>query len=124
MVSFALTLRNLVRAVRGLWRDPERRGLVVLALSTLATGTTFYTVVEHWSVVDSLYFSVTTLTTVGLGDFVPTTTGAKLFTIVYVLVGIGILVALVTALGEALIAQRSSASKIRLAPGTSRSDGD
>jgi hypothetical protein len=41
--------------------------------------------------VDALYFSVVTLTTVGYGDFAPQTDLGKLFTAVYVRLGIGIL---------------------------------
>lgn len=45
---------------------------------------------------DSLYFSVMTLLTVGYGDFVPTTPGSKAFTILYVIIGAGILVGFIT----------------------------
>ena len=48
--------------------------------------------------VDAVYFSVVTLTTVGYGDFAPQTDVGKLFTAVYVLVGIGILLTFVTPL--------------------------
>jgi voltage-gated potassium channel len=50
-----------------------------------------YSTVEGWSVVDAFYFSVTTLTTVGLGDLAPTTTMGKLFTVVYIFAGLGII---------------------------------
>ena len=43
-----------------------------------------------------LYFSVVTLTTVGYGDFAPQTDVGKLFAAVYVVVGVGILLAFVT----------------------------
>jgi voltage-gated potassium channel len=56
--------------------------------------------VEKWSVVDALYFSVTTLTTVGLGDLAPTTTLGKLFTIVYIFVGIGLIAGFITTLAK------------------------
>lgn len=49
---------------------------------------------EGWNLIDSLYFSVITLATVGYGDFVPTTPIARLFTILYVINGISILLAL------------------------------
>ena len=45
----------------------------------------------QFAIVDALYFSVTTLTTVGLGDLAPTTTIGKLFTIVYIFSGLGLL---------------------------------
>src|ERR687894_2137098 len=81
-------LRTLVR----LWRrDPDFRTLVILVIFTLMTGTIFYSLQEGWSLVDALYFSVTTLTTVGLGDLSPATTIGKLFTIVYIFSGIGLL---------------------------------
>ena len=46
---------------------------------------------------DSLYFSVTTLTTVGYGDLVPTNDTSKLFTLIYILAGVGILLGFVNA---------------------------
>ncbi len=39
---------------------------------------------------DAFYFSVTTLTTVGLGDLSPTTTFSKLFTVVYIFAGLSL----------------------------------
>jgi voltage-gated potassium channel Kch len=64
----------------------------------IVSGTGFYSTVEGLRVVDALYFSVITLTTVGYGDFAPKTDAGKLFTAAYVLVGIGILLAFVTTL--------------------------
>ncbi len=46
---------------------------------------------------DALYFSVTTLTTVGLGDFTPQTAVGKAFTIVYVLAGVSVILAFANA---------------------------
>jgi Ion channel len=40
--------------------------------------------------VDAFYFSVTTLTTVGLGDLSPTTTLGKLFTVIYIFAGLSL----------------------------------
>lgn len=65
--------------------------LASLAAATLGTGTVFYHFIENWGWIDSLYFSVITLTTVGYGDFTPTTQLSKIFTIVYVMIGISIM---------------------------------
>jgi hypothetical protein len=48
-------------------------------------------VVEGWNLLDSLYFCVITLTTIGYGDFSPKTDPGKLFTIMYAFTGIGLL---------------------------------
>ena len=46
---------------------------------------------DDWSWVDSFYFSVVAVTTVGFGDFAPTTDASKLFAVFYILVGISII---------------------------------
>jgi len=43
---------------------------------------------EPWSVVDSLYFSMVTMSTVGFGDLAPTRATSKVFTCCYIMVGI------------------------------------
>jgi voltage-gated potassium channel len=75
-------------------RDPDSRPAILWALSTLLIGTLFYHWAEGWSYLDSLYFCVVSLGTVGYGDLTPTTPTAKLFTIVYLINGIVILLAL------------------------------
>lgn len=91
-------LRLPLQAVAAMARDPEERGPLLLVLSLLIVGTAFYTVVEGWGVIDAVYFSAMSLATVGYGDVVPETAVGKLFTVVYVLAGIGILVSFFTAL--------------------------
>ncbi len=103
MIAFLLTLTRFFRAMwRGL-KDPEFRGLFALTAVLMVTGTLFYRGVEGWSVLDSLYFSVTTLTTVGYGDLAPTTPAAKVFTIVYL-----VLVVFVGRLASHVLEARSS----------------
>ena len=47
-----------------------------------------YHFLEGWDWIDSAYFATSTIATVGYGDMVPTTPISKLFTIVYILVGV------------------------------------
>ena len=65
--------------------------LTVSAFLLLALGTVVYHFLEDWSWVDSLYFSVVAVTTVGFGDLSPSTDGSKLFTVVYILLGITVI---------------------------------
>ena len=79
--------RSLGRA----WRTSQDfRVLVRLVVLLLLGGTAFYSLVEDWNPLDALYFSVTTLTTVGFGDLAPQTALGKLFTVLYIFVGLGI----------------------------------
>lgn len=96
MIPFLLVFVAFVRILRNALKDPAFRGLAGSVAIVLAVGTSFYAVVEDWGVLDSLYFSVVTLTTVGFGDFVPETALAKAFTILYIFVGLGFLMAFVT----------------------------
>ena len=52
---------------------------------------------------DAVYFSVMTVATVGYGDFSPHTTLGKMFTIFYVLCGLGLFVAAATAVADSVL---------------------
>jgi voltage-gated potassium channel len=59
---------------------------VVLILLTI--GTFFYSIVEGWSTIDSLYMSAISLSTRGYGDLHPVTVAGKIFTIFYLFIGV------------------------------------
>ncbi len=63
----------------------------VTVILLLSLGTIFFHGAENWSYLDSFYFSTMTLTTIGYGDFVPTTPLTKIFTSFYSLLGVGIM---------------------------------
>jgi voltage-gated potassium channel len=88
-------LKRFAGALRRGWSESEFRGLLYMVTVTVGTGMVFYHAVESWGWIDSLYFTVITLTTIGYGDLSPTTPGSKLFTVVLVLVGIGLLVSFI-----------------------------
>jgi len=79
------------RAILNFLADKQYRDLLITSLIILAIGTFVYRYLEGWGYVDSLYFSVITLTTVGYGDFSPQTTGGKIFTIFYIFIGLGMI---------------------------------
>lgn len=88
----------LFRGFRNTLRDEEVQGLLFLVLVLLGVGTVVYHFTEGWSWFDSFYFSVITLTTIGYGDMVPTHFLSRVFTIVYVFSGIGLILVFVNTL--------------------------
>eukprot|EP00521_Asterionellopsis_glacialis_P009106 CAMPEP_0195286076 /NCGR_PEP_ID=MMETSP0707-20130614/3670_1 /TAXON_ID=33640 /ORGANISM="Asterionellopsis glacialis, Strain CCMP134" /LENGTH=366 /DNA_ID=CAMNT_0040345669 /DNA_START=156 /DNA_END=1253 /DNA_ORIENTATION=+ len=67
---------------------------------------------ERWSIIDSLYFCVTTFTTVGYGDLTPTTQAGKFFTCGFGLGGIAFLGAALYSLGAKLVQAELDAVKL------------
>ena len=96
--------------LRRMASEPEGKVLVISLVAMLALGTVVYSVLEGWSPLDALYFSTVTLATVGFGDLTPTTDPAKLFTIGYIITGIGILAAFATEITKQRRAVRTEGS--------------
>ena len=107
MISFFLSLTRLLVAIRhGIQKDDEFRALLLILLMMLVGATLFYWRIEGWSIIDSVYFSVMTMSTIGYGDLVPTSVFSKLFTIIFALLSIGVFVAVVSKLVKIILAQR------------------
>ncbi|MDB1087393.1 potassium channel family protein [Streptomyces sp. ACA25] len=104
MVGLIVVAARMAVSVRRAWADPAFRGAVVTLLTLVITATAFYALHEGWSVIDSLYFSVTTGLTIGYGDLVPTTTASKIFTMLYAVSAVGLFVALGSLLARATMA--------------------
>ena len=103
----ALGFLNRLRRAQ---HDPEFRSIALMVLALLVAGTAFYTNVEGWEPLDALYFSVITLATVGYGDIVPRTAAGKIFTMVYLMLGIGLIVAFADRLVREKPASRDTAA--------------
>lgn len=67
--------------------------LVGLLLSTVGLGTVFFHFVEGWGWIDSYFFTVVTLSTVGYGNLVPATAVGKIGATVLIFTGLGIFAA-------------------------------
>lgn len=104
MSSLILTLFRFFKGVRGAWTMPDFRSVLALVVMTLASGTIFFHQVEGWSWIDAFYFSVTTMSTVGYGDLAPKSDLGKLFTTIYIVVAVGLFVALVSFLADGMLA--------------------
>jgi hypothetical protein len=98
----------VARALRVALRDEAFGRVLSAGLLLVLIGTLTYTFAGDWSVVDGLYFAVATLTTSSIADpdLVIESGWLKVFTALYVLLGIGILVEIARRLGMAFIAAR------------------
>ena len=77
-----------------LFLDPKDRPIFVYALVTVLVASALFHWLEGWSWLDSIYFVVITFTTIGYGDFSPTTPLTKIITIFVGLNGVAILLML------------------------------
>jgi voltage-gated potassium channel len=63
--------------------------VVVLAVFLVGLGTAGYMVIEDWNVLDSLYMTVITLSTIGYGEVNPVSQTGRIFTLVLIVMGVG-----------------------------------
>ncbi|MDQ5944245.1 MAG: hypothetical protein QG658_312 [Patescibacteria group bacterium] len=89
------------------------RWVALIAAFVLGVGTVFYHYVESLSWLDAVYFSTITLTTIGYGDITPKTEIGKLFTIFYVLFGVGVIAAILNILVKGAATRRIEKYKSR-----------
>lgn len=107
MVDFVTLLTRLPRTVKRLWGIRRFKGLAGVTAGTLLLGTLFYWRVEGWSVLDSFYFCVLTLATVGGGDLAPATLVGKVFATLVALAGVGILLGFIYVVVKSTMNDRS-----------------
>ena len=74
--------------------DRKTRPFFIYVAIIIVIGAMLYHWLEGWGWLDSFYFVVITLTTIGYGDFSPTTPATKLITIYYGVNGVILLLML------------------------------
>lgn len=79
---------------------PSIRPLLVLTILILVAGTIVFHWLEDWDYIDSFYFSVITLTTIGYGDLHPTSPVSKIVVVFFVFAGLGIILGFINAITE------------------------
>lgn len=70
--------------------DLKPSTLILSLIAVLAAGTVFFRLVEGWSWLDSYFFTVITISTVGYGSLVPATALGKIGTTAFIFVGLGV----------------------------------
>jgi len=99
-----LELQGVVSILEGVCdikMSGTRRQMMVLwcLLMVFMFGGAFvYTTMEPWSYRESLYFCFVTLSTVGFGDYLPSSPQSKVFSIFYMLFGLGVCMLIIAVL--------------------------
>jgi Ion channel len=108
MVSVVTMLRRMLGAIKYAAKEESFAAVVGAAIVLVLVGTVTYSLGEGWNVADGFYFAVCTLTTSSIADPNLTLTHEtlKIFTAMYVLTGIGILVELARQLGVGFVRMR------------------
>ena len=112
-----LRLLRLAQLGRRLFSTQGLRYVSLLALLTaLGGGATFAAVEKQgYSTWDGVWWSVSTMTTVGYGDIYPHTTTGRFLGIVVMLVGIGFIAVLTGAVAERFLAREVHAIEVEVA---------
>jgi Ion channel len=110
MVSALMMLRRVVKALHYAAREEAFLPVLSAGVLLVVVGTMSYALGEGWHVVDAFYFAVSTLTATSVADpeLVLEHRWLTVFTVFYILIGIGVLVELIRRLGAAFVAVRSA----------------
>jgi voltage-gated potassium channel len=76
---------------------------IIAVLSAIAVGTVVFHLLEGWSILDSLYVTAQTVTTVGFGDLAPHTVRGRLFATLFMMVGVGIVLYSLTSAVQSIV---------------------
>lgn len=88
-----------------LQREDLDRVLLVIAILLVFSSVT-YSLVEKKPIIDALWWTIVTVTTVGYGDISPTTIPGRIVAVINMIVGIGVLAILSASLASVLVSKK------------------
>lgn len=83
------------RAVLSFLKDRDYLELLITTVLVILIGAAIFRYLEGWRWLDAIYFCVITLTTIGYGDITPQTDAGKIFSMVYILIGLGLILSFI-----------------------------
>jgi voltage-gated potassium channel len=103
-----LRFTTLNRSLRNMLADPVR-GLelsLLLLLALLLVGTLGYILIEGMDLVEALYMTVITITTVGFGEVRPLSSGGRVFTSLLIFLGVAVVTTAITNIASIVLGPR------------------
>jgi voltage-gated potassium channel len=79
---------------------------ILILLSIVVIDTIVYRYLEGWTFIESFYTTITTLSTIGYGDFVPRTKAGQLFTAIMTVFGVGTMLYTIGLIAETVVEGR------------------
>jgi voltage-gated potassium channel len=79
------------------------RHAIIAVVVAISLGTVAFHLIEGWSLLDSLYVTVQTVTTVGFGDVTPKNTHGRIFAIFFMLFGVGVVLYALTSTVQSIV---------------------
>jgi len=79
------------------------RIVMMAVLLAILLGTVVFHLLEGWSILDSLYVTVQTVTTVGFGDLTPRTTLGRIFATFFMMLGVGVVLYALTSTVQSIV---------------------
>jgi voltage-gated potassium channel len=95
---------------------------LILFVIGIIAGAFIYKKIEGWNIIDSFYFVIATITTVGYGDFVPITNTGKIFTMFYSFFGVAVALYVFSAVNSSVFKKHVGAQVSELRRGVKKEE--
>ncbi len=103
LAPVAVWLRRLARRIRSIARRYLLFDILVIAVTVWIVSGTLFSLVEHLSLFNGLYWALVTMTTVGYGDIVPHTAAGKIIAMLTITAGIAVYTATISVIAGSIV---------------------